>query len=115
MRRGVGPGRTRDEHLDLAGQMLSLLSQARDARELAELLGDSALSPTERDYLRYAELFYTEFVDQGSHQALSLEETMTRAWHVASLLPRRELTMVAPRHLDEYYESRGQPADGAQQ
>ena len=114
MRRGVGPGRTRDEHLDLAGQVLSLLSQARDARELAELLGDSALSPTERDYLRYAELFYTEFVDQGGHEALSLDQTLARAWHVASLLPRRELTMVAPRYLEEYYEDRGQVIERSQ-
>ena len=57
MRRGAGPGRTRDDHLPLAAQLVALLARARDVRELTELLGEAALSQTDRAYLRFADAF----------------------------------------------------------
>ena len=105
MRRGAGPGRTRDDHLAVAEQLVALLARAREVRELTELLGEAALSQTDRAYLEFADAFSRRFVDQGVREARTLDETMRRAWAVASLLPRRELTMLPTEMLDANYQS----------
>jgi V/A-type H+/Na+-transporting ATPase subunit B len=104
MRRGAGPGRTRDDHLELAAQLVALLARARDVRELTELLGEAALSETDRAYLRFADEFNRHLVHQGVHESRTLDDTLTRAWAVASVLPRRELTMLSADALDRYYQ-----------
>jgi len=94
MRHGAGPGRTRDDHLDVAAQTLAALAAARHASELAELLGSTALSPLDRQYLELATAFERQFMDQGRAEDRSLEESLSRAWRVLATLPRRELTML---------------------
>lgn len=109
MRRGAGPGRTRDDHLDLAAQTLASLARARQAHELADLVGEDALSATDRAYISFARKLERHLLDQGGDEVRSLDETLDRMWEALSVLPRRELTMlpsalVAARH--------GDPADG---
>ncbi|MFF5211094.1 V-type ATP synthase subunit B [Streptosporangium sp. NPDC000396] len=103
MRAGVGRGRTRPEHMDLAAQILAALARARQARELAELVGESALSITDRRYLALAEAFELRLLAQRGDESRSLEETFDRAWQVVSVLPRRELSMLTPETLDAGY------------
>jgi V/A-type H+-transporting ATPase subunit B len=112
MRKGVGPGRTRPEHLDLAAQLLAALARARQARELSELVGASALSATDRRYLRLEQAFEVELVSQRPDQRRSLDETFELAWRVLSVLPRRELTMLPAAALDAHYRPRD---DGGEQ
>jgi V/A-type H+-transporting ATPase subunit B len=103
MRRGAGPGRTRDDHLDLAAQLIGALARAREVRELAELVGTTALTDTDRRYLDLAEAFERRFAAQRRDEARSLEDTLDRAWDVVSELPRRELTMMTAQALDARY------------
>jgi len=103
MRRGAGPGRTRDDHLDVAAQLLAALARARQVRELAELVGEPALGATDRLYLAFAGAFTRELVDQRRLERRELEETLHRAWQVLSRLPRRELTMLSPAELDAHH------------
>jgi V/A-type H+/Na+-transporting ATPase subunit B len=107
MRHGAGPGRTRDDHLDVAAQTLAALAAARRAAELAELVGAAALSPVDRQYLELENAFSRKLMDQGQTENRSLEETLGRAWQVLAALPRRELTMLPASLLDAYY-----PGDG---
>ena len=104
MRKGVGLGRTRPEHLDLAAQLLAALARARQARELAELVGASVLSATDSSYLQLEHAFQRTLASQGPHESRSLEETFQRAWRVLSVLPRRELTLLSQQALDAHYQ-----------
>jgi V/A-type H+/Na+-transporting ATPase subunit B len=104
MRKGVGPGRTRPEHLDLAAQILAALARARQARELAELVGTSALSATDRSYLELERAFEHTLASQRPDESRSLDQTFRRAWRVLSVLPRRELTMLSQQALDAHYQ-----------
>ncbi|GAB2467312.1 V-type ATP synthase subunit B [Streptosporangium sandarakinum] len=106
MRAGAGPGRTRPEHLDLAAQILAALARARQAAELAELVGESALGAVDRRYLAMAEAFTNVLLAQRRDEARSLDETFERAWRVVSVLPRRELSMLSPAALDAGYRER---------
>lgn len=100
MRRGAGPGRTRDDHLALSAQLLAALSRARQVRELADLIGTGALSQTDRSYLDFDEAYGREFVDQRRDEVRSLDDTLERAWRVLLRLPRRELVMLPSTMLD---------------
>jgi V/A-type H+-transporting ATPase subunit B len=103
MRHGAGPGRTRDDHLDEAAQILAALAQARRARELAELVGELALSPADRRYLEFEQAFEHVLVDQGRAENRNLDETLDRGWRALRLLPRRELAMLSAAELDAHY------------
>lgn len=94
MRKGAGPGRTRDDHLDVAAQTMASLARARQVRELADLVGEEALSETDRCYLSFAVAVERRLLDQRQDRARTLDETLDRAWRALSELPRRELTML---------------------
>jgi len=103
MRRGAGPGLTREDHLEISAQLYGIVARARQAADLAEVIGEDALSASDRDYLRARAAFETEFLSQPLEKSRSLDETLDRAWSVASVLPRTELSMISPRTVQERY------------
>ncbi len=103
MRHGAGPGRTRDDHLDVAAQTLAALAAARRARELSELIGTAALSEADRRHEDLERAFEAELMNQGQAENRSLEQTLALAWQVLGVLPRRDLTMLPTAALDRYY------------
>jgi V/A-type H+-transporting ATPase subunit B len=112
MHHGAGPGRTRDDHLDVAAQSLAALAAARRARELAELIGPAALSASDRRYQDFEAAFERGLMHQGRDENRSLEETLSRAWRALAALERRELTMLPATALDAYYPGTAGPVAG---
>ncbi len=104
MRLGAGPGRTRDDHLEIAAQLYALAALARRSADLAEIVGADALGERDRGYLVFARALEEELVTQARREARTLEDTLARAWRAASVLPARELTMVTEAALSERYE-----------
>jgi len=107
MRRGAGPGLTRDDHLEVSAQLYGIVARARQIADLAEVVGEDALTAGDREYLRARAAFETEFLTQPLEESRSLDDTLDRAWNVASILPRTELSMISPRTVEERYR----PAD----
>lgn len=102
MRKGAGPDLTRADHLDVAAQVQAALARSRQARELAELVGSSALSGTDRLYLGFEDELDRRLLQQAPTERRALDETLDRAWQVLGSLPRRELTMLSARLLDAH-------------
>jgi V/A-type H+-transporting ATPase subunit B len=115
MREGTGEGRTRADHPRVAAQLVAALARARQVRDLAELIGAAALTDTDRSYLAFADAFNSVLVNQRVDEKRSLEETLDRAWRVASELPRRELTMVSAEDVAAYYGKEGKEGGEAQE
>lgn len=107
MRHGAGPGRTRDDHLELAAQLLAGLARARQVRQLAEIVGEAALSGTDQLYLEFATTFERVLTSQRRGERRTLEETLGRCWDVVNVLPARELTMLSRRFLAEHPRAEG--------
>jgi V/A-type H+-transporting ATPase subunit B len=103
MRLGAGPGKTRGDHLEIAAQLYALVAEARRISDLAEVVGADALSESELAYLRFVGSFEADFVHQGTEEERELADTLDRAWRVASVLPRRELTMVSGDAVAAHY------------
>ena len=108
MRRGTGPGRTRDDHARIAAEALAAVARARQAGELADLIGESALTPTDRAYLGFAGAFEDLLMRQGPDERRGVTDTLDRLWKAVSVLPRSELAMVSDADVDRHYS----PGDG---
>ena len=109
MRSGSGAGRTREDHLNVAAQVLAAMARARQATELAELVGASSLSDTDRSYLSYRDLLENELLNQKPDELRTLSDTLGRAWSALSSLPRRELSMLPTGLLDRYLPDGPEP------
>lgn len=103
MRLGVGPDRTREDHLQVANQMYAVLARARHARDLGELVGRDALSETDRHFIACADNFEKRFLSQEMDESRELTATLDLAWETLSLLPKRELAMIETSILDAHY------------
>jgi V/A-type H+-transporting ATPase subunit B len=104
MRKAAGADRTREDHPDVAAQILAALARASRARELGELVGTAALSEADRRHLEFERAYEDRLVSQGRSERRGMEETLDRAWQALSALPRRELTMLSQIHLDKYHQ-----------
>ncbi|TDW30140.1 V-type ATP synthase subunit B [Cryobacterium psychrophilum] len=110
MRSGAGPGRTREDHLDVAAQLLAALARARQASELAELVGAEALSETDRSYLAFRGLVEDDLFNQGRDEIRALDDTLGRAWTALAALPVPELTMISTELLQRYLPAQPGPS-----
>lgn len=105
MARGVGEGRTREDHLQLQYQLMAAYSRGTDLRDLVTIVGEEALTESDRKYLAFADLFERVFVSQGINENREIERTLNLGWKVLAMLPEEELTMVDPRMIQKYHLS----------
>jgi V/A-type H+/Na+-transporting ATPase subunit B len=108
--KGVGKGKTREDHADTMNQLFAAYSRGKQAKELATILGDSALSKVDKLYAKFADAFEREYVSQGYRTNRSIEETLDLGWKLLGILPRSELKRIRDEYLDKYYK----PADGSE-
>ena len=100
--KGIGRGKTREDHADTMNQLFAAYSRGKDAKELAVILGDAALSDTDKLYAKFADAFEEEYVSQGFYTNRSIEETLDLGWKLLSILPRTELKRIKDEYLDKY-------------
>ena len=112
-RLGAGPGRTREDHVEIAAQLYALVAEARQIADLADVVGAAGLTGRDRRHLSFADTFLSGFLSQGRDELRPLEETLARAWQVASTLPRRELAMVREELVRAHYVEGGDEASSA--
>ena len=100
--KGIGRGKTREDHADTMNQLFAAYSRGKDAKELAVILGDAALSDTDKLYAKFADAFEEEYVSQGFYTNRSIEVTLDLGWKLLSILPRAELKRIRDEYLDKY-------------
>ena len=100
--KGIGTGRTREDHGGTMNQLFAAYARGKDARELSTILGESALSEVDRIYAKFAEEFERKYVSQGYQTDRSIEETLSVGWELLSMLPRTELKRIKEEYIDKY-------------
>lgn len=105
--KGIGREKTREDHADTMNQLFAAYAQGKQAKELAVILGESALSDTDKLYARFADEFEKKYVSQGEYTNRSIEETLNLGWELLSILPRGELKRIRDEFLDKYLPKRG--------
>ncbi|AGY81523.1 MULTISPECIES: V-type ATP synthase subunit B [Carnobacterium] len=100
--KGTGEGKTRKDHAATMNQLFAAYAQGKQAKELAVVLGDSALSDEDKMFAEFANRFEKEYVNQGNYTNRTIEETLDLGWELLSILPRTELKRIKDDMLDEY-------------
>jgi V/A-type H+-transporting ATPase subunit B len=103
MRNGIGEGKTRDDHKDLADQVYDAYSKGIRARDLAKIVGEIGLSETERNFLTFIDKFEKEFVNQGDQENRTIEKTLNLAWDMLSILPEKDLVRISEKYIMKYH------------
>jgi V/A-type H+-transporting ATPase subunit B len=102
MNQGIGKGRTREDHRSLADQLYSTYAQGKDARALAAIVGEEALSELDRKFLRIANNFERRFVNQEFNEDRSIEETLDIGWELLSELSEEDMKRIKPELIEKY-------------
>ena len=101
--KGIGKGKTREDHADTMNQLFAAYSRGKDAKELMAILGESALSDTDKLYAKFADAFEKEYVSQGFRTDRSIEDTLETGWKLLRMLPKSELKRIGDEYLEKYY------------
>ncbi|MDO8339122.1 MAG: V-type ATP synthase subunit B, partial [Candidatus Burarchaeum sp.] len=102
MNLGIGKDRTREDHRGLADQLYSAYAGGRDLRALSAVVGEEALSESDKRYLKFADEFEKRYITQGSNEDRSIEETFDISWDLLSSIPETELKRVKQEHIEKY-------------
>lgn len=100
--KGIGEGKTREDHADLMNQLYSAYARGKNAKELAVVLGESALSDVDLLFVKFADAFEDRFIRQGEDENRPIEESMRIGWELLSMLPRGELKRIRDRYIEKY-------------
>jgi len=100
--KGIGKGKTREDHANTMNQLFSAYAQGKEAKELAVILGESALSDADKAYARFADAFEQKYVAQGFATNRDIEQTLSIGWELLAILPRAELKRIKDEFIDKY-------------
>lgn len=101
--KGIGKGKTREDHADTMNQLFSAYARGKEAKELSTILGEAALSDMDILYSEFATEFEKQYVSQGFNVDRSIEETLDIGWKLLSILPKSELKRINVKLIDQYY------------
>ncbi|MBN1898655.1 MAG: V-type ATP synthase subunit B, partial [Spirochaetes bacterium] len=100
--KGIGEGKTREDHSDVFNQLFAAYARGIEARELQVILGEAALSDIDRVYFRFAEDFEQKYIQQGEDEDRTIDFTLDLGWKLLSAIPRAELKRIRPEYLKKY-------------
>ncbi len=100
--KGIGAGKTREDHADVLNQLYAAYARGQEAKELAAILGEAALSDADKLFARFADQFENRYIKQGENEDRTVEETLNIGWELLALLPRVELKRVRDEYLAKY-------------
>jgi V/A-type H+-transporting ATPase subunit B len=104
--KGIGEGKTREDHSGLSNQLFAAYARGKEAKELAVILGEAALSEEDKLFVKFSEEFEERFVRQGEHENRTIEDTLTLGWELLKILPRGELKRVKEEQIARYMEGK---------
>jgi V/A-type H+/Na+-transporting ATPase subunit B len=110
MNQGIGKDRTREDHRGVADQLFATYATGTDQRALSAIVGEDSLSATDRLYLRAADKFETQFVNQRPDEDRSIDQSLGIAWQVLADLPESELKRIRPEFVQKYRPAAGTAA-----
>ena len=100
--KGIGVGKTREDHAGTMNQLFAAYSRGKDAKELMTILGEAALSDDDKLFAKFADEFEKRYVSQGNSTNRTIEETLNIGWELLSILPKRELKRIKPEYIEKY-------------
>ncbi len=104
--KGIGEGKTREDHAATMNQLFAAYARGKDAKELMVILGEAALSDIDLIYAKFADEFEEKYISQGYDTDRTIQETLDIGWDLLRILPRSELKRINDKMLDQYYDKK---------
>ncbi len=100
--KGIGKGKTREDHAGTMNQLFAAYASGKESKELSAILGEAALSDVDKLYAKFAEEFEKVYVNQGFNADRTIEETLDIGWELLKILPVGELKRIKQEFIDKY-------------
>lgn len=100
--KGIGRGKTREDHADTMNQLFAAYARGKEAKDLAVILGEAALSETDKKFAKFADEFEKRYVSQREDEDRSITETLDLGWELLTILPRAELKRIRDEYIEKY-------------
>ena len=91
---GVNKKYSREDLSAVKEQMASSYAKGIEIKELALILGESALSETDKAYIKFAEAFESRYIRQGRRENRNILDTLDLSWELLSILPKKDLKKI---------------------
>ncbi|MEL7609346.1 MAG: V-type ATP synthase subunit B [Bacillota bacterium] len=102
--KGIGKGKTREDHADTMNQIFAAYARGKEAKELSVILGEAALTQTDKLYAKFSDAFEAQYVSQGYETNRSIEETLDLGWKLLRILPKSELKRIRGEYVEKYLD-----------
>ena len=102
--KGIGKGKTREDHADTMNQIYAAYASGVDARELQKILGDSALSDADLAFAEFAKQFEERYINQGYYTNRTIEDTLNLGWELLKIIPKSELKRIDDALIEKYMD-----------
>lgn len=106
--KGIGKDKTREDHADTMNQLFAAYARGKQAKELAVILGEAALSDTDKLFAQFADEFEKRYVSQGENEDRSIQETLDLGWELLTILPKAELKRIRDEYIEKYLPEKGE-------
>ncbi len=103
MKQGIGEGRTRADHDQVSNQLYAAYAEGVNLRDLVAVVGEEALTDRDRSYLHFSDEFETQFISQGPEEDRSIDDTLTMAWKLLTIIPKEELKRIDEKYIEKFY------------
>jgi V/A-type H+-transporting ATPase subunit B len=110
--KGIGEGRTREDHAQVANQLFSSYARSKEVEELAVVLGEAALTEADRAFMAFGEAFEGRFVQQALDENRSIADTLDLGWELLTMIPRTEIKRIRDEFVDKYLPKGEAPSEG---
>ncbi|HCA40099.1 MAG TPA: V-type ATP synthase subunit B, partial [Aminobacterium sp.] len=104
--KGIGKGKTREDHADLMNQLFAAYARGKEAKELAVILGEGALTEEDKAFACFADEFEDKYVRQGEYENRKVDETLELGWNLLTMIPVKELKRVRDAYIEKYLKPR---------
>jgi V/A-type H+/Na+-transporting ATPase subunit B len=101
--KGIGKGKTREDHANTMNQLFAAYARGKEAKELSVILGEAALSDVDKLYAKFSDEFEDLYISQGFDTDRSIDETLDIGWKLLSILPKNELKRIKGEFIEKYY------------
>lgn len=100
--KGIGEGKTREDHAALYNQLYAAYARGKEMQELATIMGEAALSEDDRRYMAFAEQFERRYISQGYYENRPVEATLDLGWELLSMFSDAELKRIDVKLIQKY-------------
>ena len=100
--KGIGEGKTREDHADLYNQLYAAYARGKEMQELATIMGEAALSEEDKKYMTFANEFEDRYISQDYYENRTVEQTLDLGWELLSMFENVDLKRIDIKLIEKY-------------